>query len=131
MVVPMAKEFDRYKWIEARKDANLRQEDIARMAKRNRVTICNIERGDLKPSYELVAILAGIVKMQPDELYKEANVSFADLPLPDDEKRLIASYRNMSPLTRNAILTLINNLSADDFLSGSEQISRGLKRSQR
>lgn len=115
----MARTFDRFRLIEARKTKKLRQADLARMVQRNRVTISNIERGTLKPGFELTKSIADALGTEVAALWKDEPSAVEELSLPDDERKLLTAYRSMPVSVRGIILTLVVNLCAEDFTSAS------------
>ncbi len=113
----MNREFDRFalKNFRGMQQPKMRQADLAKLVKRSRVSISDIERGALKPSFDLICDMADALHVEPSQLFKSNSSKLGDLPLPDDEKRLLAAFRQMSVTTKGIILSFLMNLSTSDL----------------
>ncbi len=120
----MKRPFNRFAMAQARKAAGMSQSQLAKLVHRNRVSISDIERGKFVPSYDLICDIAEKLGVQVSQLLKLQSDRLEDLPIPENEKRLLAAFRGMSQTTQGIVLGFLISLSATDSADFDEAARR-------
>lgn len=91
-------------WL-ARERRELTQVQVMAMTGINNKTLSGYENGVAEPDLETLAILLRLYQASADQL-----LGLNRSPLPSDEERLLAQYRQMSPELRKGLLYLLDAL---------------------
>lgn len=100
-----------------RSENKMTQQYVAERLNVARSTIAGYETKDRQPSHEKLTALANIFHVTVDYLLDETSVSLEDAPCniyADEEKKLIAKYRKLSPESRKKLIEYLRLLELDE-----------------
>lgn len=100
-----------------RNENKMTQQYIADRLNVARSTVAGYETKNRQPSHEKLTALADLFHVTVDYLLDDTSVSLEDAPCniyADDERKLVARYRRLSPEGREKLLEYIHLLELDE-----------------
>lgn len=100
-----------------REENNLTQQDIANQLNVARSTVAGYETKDRQPSHEKLTALANFFHVTIDYLLDDGVINLESSQYvihEDEEKKLVAKYRRLSPESKARLLHYIHMLETDD-----------------